>query len=325
MHGHGVLRQRVENAIARRRGLLAQAVRLHQHREARRLRERHRQRRAGGRQGRAVQVLDGRRHRAGRVDATDGLDPLPQVALHGEDRMAGLGRRDQPQPDRGDDAERALGADEQPHEVVARHVLAGVAAELHDLAGRHHDLQPLHPRPRDAVLEAVRPAGVRGDVAADVRLLQRARVRRVVEAVLARRVPHPTGGDAGLGDHPPPLRVDRADGLQALQREHHAALRHRARRVAGAAAAGDDRDVVLVAPGQHVGDLLRRARAHERVGAPADAAGHARVHEVLRRHRGRRVLGADDAAELAGERVRGLGNAHGFPRVWSTAQRASRS
>ena len=54
-----------------------------------------------------------------------------------------------------------------PEQVVARRVDALAAAELHDLAVGQHDLEPGHVVRREAVLEAVRAAGVLGDVAAD--------------------------------------------------------------------------------------------------------------------------------------------------------------
>ena len=71
-----------------------------------------------------------------------------------------------PQRDLRGDAERALGADERAEQVVARAGRA-LAAELHQLAVGEHDLQTGHVVRGEAVLEAVRAAGVLGHVAAD--------------------------------------------------------------------------------------------------------------------------------------------------------------
>ena len=102
----------------------------------------------------------------------------------------------------------------------------------------------------------MRAARVGGDVAADLRLLGRTGVGREEQAVLAREPAHVGGRHPGLDLHPPEQRVDRADPAQPLEREDDPAERDRAAREAGAAAARRDRDVVLVAPGDDLRDLL---------------------------------------------------------------------
>ena len=116
----------------------------------------------------AVEVLDRGRDDARREDALDRGDAGVGVAVEADHRQLELRRRDEPQPGRGDEAERPFGADEQALQVVAGDVLADRAAERDDLAGRDHRLDPGHPVAGDAVLERVRPAGVAGDVAADL-------------------------------------------------------------------------------------------------------------------------------------------------------------
>ena len=96
--------------------------------------------------------------------------------------LTACGLRQDAHDDLGRDPERALAADEDAGQVVAGRV-ARLAAEPHDLAVGQHDLEPEHVIRGDAVLQAVRPAGVLGDVAADrARLLAR-RIGRVVEPV----------------------------------------------------------------------------------------------------------------------------------------------
>ena len=72
----------------------------------------------------AVEELDRGRADAAADDAEDRLAARSGVPVERGDRQRDLGRGDQPQPGRGDDAERALGADQQALQVVAGHVLA---------------------------------------------------------------------------------------------------------------------------------------------------------------------------------------------------------
>ena len=80
------------------------------------------------------------------------------------------------------DPERALGADERAEQVGAR----VVARERHELAVRQHDVGREDVVDGEAVLQAVRAAGVLGDVAADRADLLARRVGRVEEAVRRR-------------------------------------------------------------------------------------------------------------------------------------------
>ena len=84
----------------------------------------------------------------------------------GEQGAHRLGQPHQPDGDLGGDAERALGADERAEQVVAGRV-GRLAAEPHDVAVGRDDLDPGHVVGGEAVLQAVRAAGVLRDVAAD--------------------------------------------------------------------------------------------------------------------------------------------------------------
>ena len=82
-----------------------------------------------------------------------------------------------------------FGADQQVRQVVADDVLHDLAAGLDDLAGRQHRLEPEHVLLGRAVLERARTAGALGDVAADDRLPQRRRVRRIEQPDASRPRP----------------------------------------------------------------------------------------------------------------------------------------
>ena len=134
----------------------------------------------------------------------------------------GLGRHEaQGRP--GDDAQGALGADEELEQRQAGDVLDPLAAERHEGAVGEHDVEAEHVVGGDAVLHAAQPAGVGRDVAADRADLVRAGVRRVPEAL---RGGGPLDLDverAGLDDGDPAGGVD-LDGAHPLGRQHDAAV-----------------------------------------------------------------------------------------------------
>jgi hypothetical protein len=157
----------------------------------------------------------------------------------------------------GDDAERALGADEPGDEVVAGDALGGAAAAAQHLAAHQRDLEAEDVLAGDAVLERARPAGVGRRVAADRAELERRRVRRIEHALGLDRLLQPAGDHAGLDDRHQVAGVDLLDPHHALGRQHDAAVhRQRAAAHAAARAARRDRHLALEADPQHGGGLL---------------------------------------------------------------------
>jgi hypothetical protein len=95
-------------------------------------------------------------------------------------RLAGGGFRQELQEQHlGDDAERALAADEEVAEVVAGDVLHALGAEPADGAVGEDDLEAHDVVAGDAVFQAAQTAGVLGDVAADGADLHRAGIGRI--------------------------------------------------------------------------------------------------------------------------------------------------
>ena len=163
------------------------------------------------------------------------------------------------------DAERALRADERPEQVIAG-VVELLAAERDDLAVGEHDLQARDVVRREAVLEAVRAAGVLGDVAADRADDLRRRVGRV-------EVRRPDGGgdldvrDAGLHDDALVGQVDLEQRAHPRQRDQDPVLdRQRAARQARSRAARDPRHARVGARAHDVADLGGARRQHDRAG-----------------------------------------------------------
>ena len=73
--------------------------------------------------------------------------------------------------------------------------------------------------------------------------------------------------EAGLDRHAAQLGHERAHAAQALEAQHDATLDgHRAAREPGAAAAGNDRDAMPVAPAQHARDRVGVLRTDDGVG-----------------------------------------------------------
>ena len=128
----------------------------------------------------------------------------------------------------------------------------------------------------------MRPAGVRGDVAADLRLLGGTGIRRKEQAALSCDATHVRGRDAGLDLHAPDQRIERAHTRKPLEGDDDAAVeRNSAARITRTAAARDDGHAVGVAPGDHLGGFLRGLRPGDRVCPSPQAARLGLVREVL--------------------------------------------
>jgi len=146
----------------------------------------------------------------------------------------------------GDDAERALGADEEREQVVPRPALERAAPKAHDLARAQHDLDAEHALARDPLAHAAQPPGVRREVPADRADLEARGIGRKGEAVglggaLERAVQH-----ARLHHRDAVARADLEDLVHLHEREHQAAIcRDRAARDSAARAARDHGDAVL--------------------------------------------------------------------------------
>ena len=112
-----------------------------------------------------------------------------------------------------------------------------------------------------------------------------------------------------------------SDFFQVLEAQDHAAIeRNGAAGEAGASAAGDDRHVVLVAPGDGLGDLASRFRQRDRVGLAAEVSALGGVAQVRARGAGQDRAFAEERGQVALERG-GCGRGHGLILVDSPQER----
>ena len=129
-----------------------------------------------------VHDLHRARQQAARDHRRHGVARLLQRAVAGEHGVKTFGARQQLQRDLQRDAEQALVAGEQPA-PVRPDVFAARAAPLDHFARGEHGLDAEHVVGGHAVFQAMRAAGVEGDVAADGADRLAGRIGRVVQPV----------------------------------------------------------------------------------------------------------------------------------------------
>ena len=105
----------------------------------------------GGLDRELVHHLDRAGNQSRLDDARDGIAGRSGVLEEGHHRPRCLRSRNHPEPDLGGHAERALGADEGPEQVIAR----VVTVQMNHRAVAEHDLEPDHVVGGEAVLEAM--------------------------------------------------------------------------------------------------------------------------------------------------------------------------
>src|SRR5665213_12317 len=144
--------------------------------------------------GEAIHHLERGGEHAGGDDVGDGLGGGGDGVECGEQNLDGFWALENAEGDAGGDAEGSLGADEDAGEVVAGGV-GRRGAEGYEVAIGQHDVHAEDVGGGESVLEAVRSAGVFGDVAADGADGLRGGIGRVEVAVRGDRI-----GDVGVDD-----------------------------------------------------------------------------------------------------------------------------
>ena len=206
----------------------------------------------------------------------------------------------------GDDPEHPLAPDPEVPQVESGRELLGRGAPLHPLAGGQESLEREDEVAGDAVLSAVHPAGVAGDVSPDRAVFLRGRVRRVEPAL-------PLGGGLDALDGRPGLDVGHSglgvdpDTVPSVEVQHPAAAgRRRGPGKACPPPANGHGHAVPVCQRKEPRHVRAVAREHDRQGREGDLAA------VKGRRPGRVPVGADHPwAEGGLQLLRGSGKIHG--------------
>ncbi len=114
-----------------------------------------------------IHHLDRRRHDAAADDLGDAAPGLVGRREGGQEGAGRLGPAQDAQHDLGHDAERPFAADQHPEQIVTGWIQHAAVPDIDDVAVGGHQARAPDVVDREAVLEAVRAAGVLGDVAAD--------------------------------------------------------------------------------------------------------------------------------------------------------------
>jgi hypothetical protein len=219
--------------------------------------------------------------------------------------------RMQPQIQPGDDAQRALGADEQRREVVAGVVAANLAVPVHHRpVGQRHvqaeDLLAHVPVPNTA-----QPAGVRRRHPTHSGRITRGQVDPEHQTRGGCRSLHLGQCRAGSDVDAPLDGIDLTDVAQPLGRQQHIVMfGHGPRDQRRPAALDSDVRARLAADPQHRGYRVGRSRPHQRAGVPAVAPRVVDTAAVEHIGIGDDVRGAHDPGQRVGQAHR-VGVSHG--------------
>ncbi len=256
------------------------------------------------------------------IDRDHGVDRAGEVGERADRRRDRLRDALQPELQLGDDAERALRADEEPGQVVAGGRLARPAAGPQHLAVGGDHGQAQHVLAHGAVAHGVGAAGARRrhaaqrGVGAGVDREEQAGVAQMGVQRLARHAGLDPAVEIGGVDLEHPVEPREVDRDAALERGDVALER-------GAGAEGDDRRAVAGADPHQLGHLGGAGGEGHGVGRVAFVEGH--VLAVLFPHRRRGRQPVADQRPRRGDRRRGIGaragggcgDAHGGPSAWS--------
>ena len=228
------------------------------------------------------------------VQPAEQRDDLVEARTAEQRRLAARRLRPQPQHQARDDAERALGADEQLLEVVAGVVLEHpVQRRDHGAVGKH-GFEAEHHLAHHAVADHAVAAGVGRRVTADRGGAARTEVEREHQALPLRGLLHRGKRGTRLHHHRPAGPVDGFDAVHALERQpdltgpSNAAL-HKA----GEPAHRHHRLPRRIAGGQNAGYLVSIGRAHDRPRGAGPRVGPARG-PAAHRSAGQEAVWTDD-------------------------------
>ena len=243
--------------------------------------------------GLAVEELEG----AGNDLLFDDLRDGPRRCLHrvkgSKEGPARFGSRDELEEDLGDDAEGALGPDEEILHRVAGDVFNALRSEPGDLARGQNDLDAHDVVSGNAIFQSTQAARVVRDISSYRRDLHRAGIGRIKKPEGRGRIIDRLGDDAAFTEHRKIGRVDFEDAVEMDETENDPAFDgDAAARETGARTARDD------------GYFLRRRQFNN----PRDGFGAARQDDT-----DGTLLQRGSAVETVGNEVFGAGEDVALP------------
>ena len=174
-----------------------------------------------GRQNALVHQFHGRGNDAGRDDLAHGVAGVVDRVEDGPHRPMVLRIGRQPDPDLGDDGQRAFAAHQHADQIEPGGTID--RSELDDRAVAEHGLQAEDVVDGHAVLERVRAAGVGGHVAADRAGALARRIGGEMVAGAGQGLGEPQVGHARLDHGHAVAQVDLEDFVHPREHDHHAA------------------------------------------------------------------------------------------------------
>ena len=162
----------------------------------------------------------------------------------------------------GDDAERAFAADKELADVVAGGVFVQRGEVGEQAAVGQHHFQPEHQIARGAVAHHVQPAGIAGDVAADLAASATGKIEREKTSGLGSGSLNAVQHAARIGSEGVVYHADAADFVEPRQVQHNAARRHAAAHQPCVAALRGNRDAVSGAETNQFLHLRHAFRLH---------------------------------------------------------------
>ncbi len=228
----------------------------------------------GDAHGLGVQNLDGRGIQAAAQGLIHGAGGAVQRRERAGHRDNALGEAGHAHGNLGDDAQRALGAHKEIHQIVPAAGFGGVAADAQHLTAGEDHLQAEDIVAGDAVLDRAHAARVVADHPPDGGHFGTTGRRRE-EHALATQLLVQLGVDHPRLHHDLKITLaDLEDLVHAIHgQEEPSVARHRVPLEARTGAPGDDRHTLLLRPGEQRRDLVGGGRPDNYVGAAGTTVG----------------------------------------------------
>lgn len=158
-----------------------------------------------------------------------------------------MGGARQPHGRLGDEAERALGADEQVAQVIAGGVFYQIFVELQDFAAARDHGESRHPVTGHPVANHLDATGVGREVPSELARPRRGEIHRVEKAFLLGELLELTSDDPGLTVYGAIGRAEREDPVHGIEGDHDLAVgRDGAGAQTGATSGGHETHAMLV-------------------------------------------------------------------------------